>query len=321
MPRCFYFPKTRSKQLSKGFNSSLSNVIDDLNWRFDKTQRTKAEEKHFKHDRKNLHEKIKAETGGDTIKKTIDATNEILKKLRIDEIDISLFKTLTPYDSAELVFPFDGFELPIGQGGSGIEMAVAIAFLESLAKISKEDIVIVIDEPELHLHPTLQEKIFNHFKEISSEIQIIVSTHSPFLFRNVYQNSKVQLLLTKNESDKILIQDARSSEFGLLNWSPSWGEICYFSYDLPTIEFHDDLYASLQDKNGTESIAATETWLIANGQAKEIKWKDDKDIQQEETLMTYIRNRIHHGDNQNRPMYSPEQLRDSIARMITLLKL
>ena len=320
LPRCFYFPKTRSRQLSKGFNSSLSNVIDDLNWRFDKTQRTKAEEEHFKHNRKSLHEKIKAETGGDTIKKTVDATNEILKKLKIDEIDISLLKTLTPYDSAELIFPFDGFELPIGHSGSGIEMAVAIAFLESLAKISKEDIIIIIDEPELHLHPTLQEKIFNHFKEISGEIQIIVSTHSPFLFRNVYQDNKIQLLLTKKEGDKISIQDARASEFGLLKWSPSWGEICYFSYNLPTIEFHDDLYASLQDKNGTETITATESWLVTNGQAKEIKWKDKQGVQQEETLMTYIRNRIHHGDNQDRPMYSPEQLRDSIERMIILLK-
>lgn len=320
MPRCFYFPKTRSRQLSKGFNSSLSNVIDDLNWRFDKTQRTKAEEDHFKHSRKSLHEKIKSETGGDTIKKTLDATNTILKKLGIDEIDLSLLKTLTPYDSAELVFPFEGFELPVGQGGSGIEMAVAISFLESLAKISKEDIIIVIDEPELHLHPTLQEKIFNHFKEISSEIQIIVSTHSPFLFRNVYQDSKIQLLLTKKEGGKISIKDARSSEFGLLNWSPSWGEICYFSYDLPTIEFHDDLYASLQDKNRTETIADTENWLIANGQSKEIKWTDNNGNPVEETLMTYIRNRIHHGDNQSRPMYTPEQLRDSIQRMIGLLK-
>lgn len=321
LPRCFYFPKTRSRQLSKGFNSSLSNVIDDLNWRFDKTQRTKPEEEHFKHSRKTLHEKIKAETGGDTIKKTIDATNEILKKLKIDEIDISLLKTLTPYDSAELIFPFDGFELPIGHSGSGIEMAVAIAFLESLAKISKEDIIIIIDEPELHLHPTLQEKIFNHFKEISDKIQIIVSTHSPFLFRNVYQDNKIQLLLTKKEGDKISIQDAMASEFGLLKWSPSWGEICYFSYDLPTIEFHDDLYASLQDKNGTETVAATEAWLVANKQTKEIKWADNDNNQVEETLMTYIRNRIHHGDNQKRPMYTSEQLRDSIQRMVGLLKL
>lgn len=324
LPRCFYFPKTRSKQLSKGFNSSFSNIVSDLNWRFDKTQRSKTETEHFKHDRKTLHEKIKFETGGDTIKKTIDETNITLKKLGVDAIDLSLLKTLTPYDNAELVFPFDGFELPIGQSGSGIEMAVALVFLESLAKISKEKILIVIDEPELHLHPTLQDKVFNHLKSISNEIQIVVSTHSPFLFKNVYHEENVQLLLTKKEGKKILIEDARSSEFGLLKWSPSWGEICYFSYDLPTIEFHDDLYSSIEDKLKTSSSQKIsqddiENWLVSKGQSKEIKWPDPVKGPQEETLMTYVRNRIHHPDNTARPMYKTEQLRESIKRMIALL--
>jgi len=324
LPRSFYFSKTRSKQLSKGFNSSFSNIVSDLNWRFDKVQRTKTEEEHFKHYRKSLHEKIKTETGGNTIKKTIEATNKILKEVGIDEIDLSLLKTLTPYDNAEFVFPFDGFELPVSQGGSGIEMAVALIFLESLAKISKEKIIIVIDEPELHLHPTLQDRIFGHLKLISTEVQIIVSTHSPFLFKSVYHDKNIQLFLTKKEGNKMFVEDARSSEFGLLKWSPSWGEICYFAYDLPTVEFHDDLYSSIEDKLKTSSSQKvsqedTENWFISKGQTKEIKWPDPIKGPHEETLMTYVRNRIHHPDNTTRPMYAPEQLRDSIKRMISLL--
>lgn len=35
-------------------------------------------------------------------------------------------------------------------------MIVALVFLETLASLSKENIVILIDEPELHLHPILQ---------------------------------------------------------------------------------------------------------------------------------------------------------------------
>ena len=60
--------------------------------------------------------------------------------------------------------------------------------------------------------------------------------------------------------------------------------------------------------------------LSTKGQSKEIKWPDPVNGPTEETLMTFIRNRMHHGDNQNRPMYTPEQLKDSIERMITLLK-
>ena len=126
-------------------------------------------------------------------------------------------------------------------------------------------------------------------------------------------------MLSEIDGNKVIVNDAKDKGFGLLKWSPSWGEICYFAYNLPTIEFHDDLYASLQDKNNTETVALIEAWLISNGQTKEIKWPDSATGPKEETLMTYIRNRIHHGDNQDRPMFSPEQLEDSIQRMIVLL--
>ncbi|MFA5067512.1 MAG: AAA family ATPase [Candidatus Izemoplasmatales bacterium] len=324
LPHVFYFQKNRNRQLVKGFSSSFTNIINDLNWRFDKTQRTKSEAEHFKHERKKLHEKVISETDGDTLKKTINAANDILNELEVENIDISILKTLTPYDHAEIIFPLDGFELPIEHAGSGVEMAIAIALLESMAKITREQIIFIIDEPELHLHPKLQEKLFNHFKKISEQIQIIVSTHSPFLFKNVYQDGNIKLLLSKKVDGNILIQDARTSGFGLLKWSPSWGEICYFAYGLPTTEFHDDLYSTIEDNlkaNSDQKILQkdVETWLESKGIAREIVWTDSNEQSRKETLMTYVRNRIHHGDNQNRPMYSPEQLKTSIEKMISLI--
>lgn len=45
---------------------------------------------------------------------------------------------------------------------------------------SKPGDVIVIDEPELSLHPSLQKKLCNLLLEFSSDRQIIISTHSPY---------------------------------------------------------------------------------------------------------------------------------------------
>lgn len=39
----------------------------------------------------------------------------------------------------------------------------------------------------------------------------------------------------------------------------------------------------------------------------------------EETLMTFIKNRIHYSDNLNRPMYSQNILKKSVRRMIPYL--
>jgi predicted ATP-dependent endonuclease of OLD family len=43
------------------------------------------------------------------------------------------------------------------------------------------DFIYAIEEPENHFHPEYLRKLFNFFKEISSDRQIIVSTHSPIL--------------------------------------------------------------------------------------------------------------------------------------------
>lgn len=320
LPRAFYFARSRDRQLVKGYNSSLSNVVDELNWRFEKTQRSKTETDKFKYKNKELHSHIFDNTEGDSFKKTIEELNKKLKDMGVGSIDLNILRTLSPYDSAEIVKSLEGFEIPISQVGSGIEMITSLLFLETLARISKEDIILVIDEPELHLHPILQDKLANHLDQISKDIQIVVSTHSPFFFKNTMSKSNIKILTTTTENDEVKLQNAKDAGFGLLKWSPSWGEICYFAYKLPTIEFHDDLYLALQDREGKEKIEDFESWVMTQGQTKEITWTDKTGRIHNETLMTYIRNRIHHADNQNRPMYTPEQLRDSIERLIVLLR-
>jgi hypothetical protein len=320
-PKAFYFGKDRDKQLKKNYNSSLGNIINDLNWRFEKKQRSTVEAEKFKHKRIEIEKHIFENTDGDTLEKTIEQTNTTLRSLNIPEIDLSIIKTLTPYDSSEMVKRFDGFELPISLTGSGIEMIIALIFLETLAKISRSEICIIIDEPELHLHPSLQDKFARHLQEISEESQVFISTHSPFFFRNCFDNIGTKVLISEKEGETVAVKDAKSKGFGLLKWSPSWGEICYFAYSLPTIEFHDDLYASLQDRENKEKVCEIEDWFVnTKSFTKEIGWAGPTNGLYKETLMTYIRNRIHHGDNQNRPMYTPEQLKNSIENMINLIK-
>jgi predicted ATP-binding protein involved in virulence len=55
--------------------------------------------------------------------------------------------------------------------------------------------IVIIDEIELHLHPTLQQEVLNRFKKTFPEIQFIVSTHSPLVISN---------LKVKDEQDKVI---------------------------------------------------------------------------------------------------------------------
>jgi hypothetical protein len=325
LPRTFYFSKSRVRQLSKGFNSSFSSIIDDLNWRFDRGQRKSPTEAHFKHHRAELHEKVFSETDGDTLRKTIIAANEILEELGIAPVELSLLRTLTPYDNSEIVFPFDGFELPIQFSGSGIEMLTSIALLEAMAMLTKERIIILIDEPELHLHPKLQAKLLQHLDRISGTVQVVTSTHSPLLFKNAFSNANTKLQVTKKKDGVVSVEDAHSLDFGHLGWSPSWGEICYLAYDLPTTEFHDDLYSSLEDEfrsspHKKSSQEDFDNWLVFRGVPRDRRWTDSGGRVREETLPTWIRNRIHHPDNRDRPAHTEEQLTQSIEMMRQLMK-
>lgn len=59
---------------------------------------------------------------------------------------------------------------------------VSLAFFAIVDSLydSKQGDVIVIDEPELSLHPALQKRVFNLLKDFSKNRQIIISTHSPY---------------------------------------------------------------------------------------------------------------------------------------------
>lgn len=63
--------------------------------------------------------------------------------------------------------------------GMGEGIVSIFAIIDSLYDSSPSDIV-VIDEPELSLHPTLQKRLARLLLRLSADRQIIISTHSPY---------------------------------------------------------------------------------------------------------------------------------------------
>lgn len=61
--------------------------------------------------------------------------------------------------------------------GDGI---INVFFLVEKLFESKKGDLIVIDEPELSLHPSLQKNVLKKLLKVSKDIQIIISTHSPY---------------------------------------------------------------------------------------------------------------------------------------------
>ena len=79
--------------------------------------------------------------------------------------------------------------------GSGYEMMFSLIYSYYLSKQNGKSLIILIDEPELHLHPMLQEKFVNFLLEISKNSQIIITTHSPLLIKQFSYNEKVKNII------------------------------------------------------------------------------------------------------------------------------
>jgi len=317
LPRSFYFNKSRDKQLQRGFNSSINTVFDDFNWRFLKNDNSKN---FFSEKSKIEQEKILDLI---EIKENVfDQLNEKLNKFNIPSVDISFIDGKAPFNNAYLTKKAN-LDLPVKYLGSGVEMIISLLFLETMASFSNEKLVILIDEPELHLHPSLQYMLADYLDEISKTHQVIVSTHSPIFFKNSFGKDKIQLLVAKNENGESKF--SISEVFGLFPWSPSWGEINYFAFNYPTIEFHDELYGYLQEKSAKYKQDEFEKWLNEQNIPVNKEWtKEINGVTQKQenvTLPTFIRNKIHHSENKTMRTvnFTTNELKKSIEIMHGLI--
>jgi len=331
----FYFDKNRNRQITTGnYKTTFEKILDDLNWKFRKNLDEEKESEMIKNIDgeyfKNVESIIESSAGTKTAKDLKDFFNkDDYKNLKID-----LLPLLQPYDNAFFTLRKDNElkQILIKDLGSGIEIILTILLLKNIAGTSKGKIIYLIDEPELHLHPKAQKKLLELLLEEAKNKQIFISTHSPYMFKGAIGAGVNLLLLKSNSDNEIDIINARDEGWGLFGEiSPTWGEINWFAYDLSTIEFHNELYGFVQAKAVDEDEnnyyeENFDTFLQSKGllvyRNNWVKLKKDGITESlERTKQTYIRNFIHHPENEHNEKYTEEELRKSIREMVDILKI
>jgi len=246
------------------------------------------------------------------------------------KFDFSLPETATFYKTGDIIVD-DGTNTRLEEKGTGMQRAVALAIIQVYAQsltIHPSDpkktrpLFLFIDEPEICLHPRAQYQLLDALVEISKVRQIFVSTHSPYLLKQ-FKPSIHDLIIFNKEGN--LINATPASSLNLFPWSPSLCEINYKAYQLYTVEFHNELYGYIQGKEKLYTEKNTEKYFVLNGCVQSKVWIPEKNgitlPPQRVTMMTFIRNKIHHPENKNNQNYSQQELKDSIEKMIELILL
>jgi predicted ATPase len=337
----FYFDKNRTRQISTGnYKTTLDRILEDLNWRFVKGMNSANEAELLENISGAFFKQVDGILGASPGKKLGEEMSEFFNDEEYKKLRIDLLHLLHPFTAALFALRDEKSlsQRTIGSLGSGVEMILTILLLRIISSASKGTIVYLIDEPEMHLHPKAQEKLLSLLLEESRDKQVIISTHSPYMFKGVFSTKASLLICTKNNANEIEINNARKIGWGLFGKSsPTWGEINYFAYDLATVEFHNELYGHIQalavdDDEGNYYEEAFDLYLqsklgdqaVVLDWIKELKEKDDNGSRRTETnqrtLQTYIRNSIHHPENSLNDIYTPDELKKSTEQLINLLR-
>jgi len=317
-------------QTSFGATTVCGNLLKGIAKDFTTTDDYQAFSEHF-------HRTFNAENSAlrEKLRDIEERTQAVFKQqfgianihFRFNELDINSFLKKTDIDID------DGTKTPFQEKGSGMQRSVALALLqvyaEELTKHPDNDelkkpFFLFVDEPELCLHPLGQRSLLQALLELSKTKQIFLATHSPYFLTSEYLN-KMGLFVFKKTAESSSFTKL-SQKTGLFPWSPTWGEINFFAFNLPTVEFHNELYGYLQEKNNCNTINDFEEILVSKDVEKTKEWTREQNGRmhnpEEVTVQTFIRNKIHHPENQTMSLvnYTDEEFGSSIEQMIGIIR-
>lgn len=98
-----------------------------------------------------------------------------------------------------------GIENDVLNCGTGYQSMIILSILETYVNISQSSTkyILLIEEPEVYLHPSLQRKMIDTLLQISENNQVIFTSHSPITISKL-ESSNVRLVEKNNCESRIL---------------------------------------------------------------------------------------------------------------------
>ncbi len=174
LAKSYYLSKDRDDDVS-GSYSLIAKILTDLHWKYKKKHT--GGENTISDEYDTLAESLRGIVDEKSV--LINGINEKVKAICCDDknFQIDFVDIDQPYKSA-FVAKKEGEKLLLpGNLGSGFNILIAYALFAYIADQEKIPIVLIIDEPELHIHSDWQKKMYEVFSN-QTDLQSVYSTQS-----------------------------------------------------------------------------------------------------------------------------------------------
>jgi AAA15 family ATPase/GTPase len=271
-------------------------------------------------------DKSKEETG------LFKKVNEYLKKVGITnkEIDIEIdpeqFKedliiknVITPIviDSHQK----KNIEVSLNSIGSGTKRLIIAALLQFYRDLldTKDEILIIFEEPEAYLHPRLKKGLHENLLELSGNknIKVIITTHDPY-FIQLGNEKKVRIYEVYREGKPDNATQIRLIGKKYLNYD-SYAEINYQIFKLPSEAYFLEIYDESKRKAepGVKGYKNFDDLMFKTYfQAKGLAQSSLDDRGESVTPITRLRHNVAHGKNTNPPPINLKEATENIINFI-----
>ena len=262
------------------------------------------------------------------IKRFKNAFSHVFDNLNINRIG-------TEDGKKKVYFKKNNVEIDIASLSSGEKQIVFRGAFLLKNQQSTKGSVILIDEPEISLHPTWQIKIYDYYRRLFTETdgtqtsQIFIATHSQYVLRSALEKrSNTAIVLLQHTGTKV---DVKQITAPLVLPTLTSAELNYVAFDIVSNDYHIELYGYLQNKialsNGTTecSVKMCDTYIVNHQEYDPTKHYMQSshttiygNTTTYDTLSTYIRNAIDHPDQTR--TFTQQELRLSIELLIKLCR-